>query len=108
MNNCILIRMIAPVIGIYKNPVEDVLFFDGWLPEKNNIMTYEKKNMSVTIWFDIDCVPKLFSSYNFDTLDENLKQLIKEYKNKKQIVNQVYIDINVNNLSDDLTQRLKR
>jgi hypothetical protein len=96
--------MIVPVIGIYKNPIEDVLFFDGWLPEKNNIMTYEKKNMSVTIWFDIDCVPKLFSSYNFDTLDENLKQLIKEYKNKKQIVNQVYIDINVNNLSDEIVK----
>jgi hypothetical protein len=94
--------MTIPVIGNFKNDFENSLYFQSWFPDQDNIMISKKKNMSIKIWFDVDCVAIPFPSYNIITLDESLKEHIKEYKNKKLKADKFYIDVTVNDLSNEI------
>ncbi|BAZ33010.1 hypothetical protein NIES4074_55180 [Cylindrospermum sp. NIES-4074] len=98
--NEILVRMLVPVKGI--NDYANLLYFKNWLPDINNIMTYEKDNMSIKIWFDENCIFNPFSE--FEDQYEVVKEAIEEIKNSKQFVDKVYIDIVIHNLSDEIIQ----
>jgi len=98
--NEILVRMIVPIKGIHD--YANLLYFKGWLPNINNLITSENNDMSIKIWFDENCIFNPFS--DFDDQYEVVKKAIEEIKVSKQFVDKVYIDIIIKNLSTKIRQ----